>query len=143
MPSFSTCAFVDRNASIRGAQRSWMRLCTASLSSKSFPARSTRFEVENGRIYCDNFIVFPYFDDVHPGDGGLLVRLFNIKFCRCQILFGFLPILRGWTAKWKPIGAARLAQEQLRAATRPVPTPFQCICHPTPATCSCVLVYVI
>jgi hypothetical protein len=35
--------------------------------------RSARFEVSNGRIYCDNFIVFPYFDDVHPGDGGLLV----------------------------------------------------------------------
>jgi hypothetical protein len=35
--------------------------------------RSARFEVANGRIFCDNFVVFPYFDDVHPGDGGLLV----------------------------------------------------------------------
>ncbi len=35
--------------------------------------RSARFEVANGRIYCDNFIVFPYLDDVQPGDGGLLV----------------------------------------------------------------------
>ena len=35
--------------------------------------RTARYEVANGRIFCDNFIVFPYFDDVQPGDGGLLV----------------------------------------------------------------------
>ena len=35
--------------------------------------RTARYEVANGRIFCDNFIVFPYFDDVKPGDGGLLV----------------------------------------------------------------------
>ena len=34
---------------------------------------SARYEVRNGRIYCDDFVVFPYFDDVHSGDGGLLV----------------------------------------------------------------------
>lgn len=34
---------------------------------------SCRYEVKDSRIYCDNFIVFPYFDDVWPGDGGLLV----------------------------------------------------------------------
>ncbi len=31
------------------------------------------FENRNGRIYCDDFVVFPYLTDVHPGDGGLLV----------------------------------------------------------------------
>ena len=34
---------------------------------------SARYEVRQGRIYCDDFVVFPYLDDVHPGDGGLLV----------------------------------------------------------------------
>ena len=34
---------------------------------------TTRYEVRDGRIYCDDFIVFPYLSDVEPGDGGLLV----------------------------------------------------------------------
>ena len=34
---------------------------------------SARYEVRRGRIYCDDFVVFPYLDDVLPGDGGLLV----------------------------------------------------------------------
>ena len=34
---------------------------------------STRYEASNGRIYCDNFVCFPYFTDVYPGDGGLIV----------------------------------------------------------------------
>ena len=34
---------------------------------------SCRYEVRDNKIYCDNFVVFPYFDDVFPGDGGLLV----------------------------------------------------------------------
>ena len=34
---------------------------------------SARYEVRQGRIYCDDFVVFPYLDDVLPGDGGLLV----------------------------------------------------------------------
>ena len=34
---------------------------------------STRYEVDNGRIYCDNFVCFPYFTDVYSGDGGLIV----------------------------------------------------------------------
>lgn len=34
---------------------------------------STRYEARDGRIYCDDFAVFPYLDDVFPGDGGLLV----------------------------------------------------------------------
>ena len=34
---------------------------------------SCRYEVRDNTIYCDNFVVFPYFDDVFPGDGGLLV----------------------------------------------------------------------
>jgi len=28
---------------------------------------------ERGRIFYDDFVIFPYFDDVFPGDGGLLV----------------------------------------------------------------------
>ena len=32
-----------------------------------------RYEVRNGRIFCDHTVVFPYLTDVHPGDGGLLV----------------------------------------------------------------------
>lgn len=31
------------------------------------------FENRNGKIYCDDFVVFPYLTDVYPGDGGLLV----------------------------------------------------------------------
>ena len=34
---------------------------------------SARYEVRHGRIYCDDFVVFPYLENVHPGDGGLLV----------------------------------------------------------------------
>jgi ectoine hydroxylase-related dioxygenase (phytanoyl-CoA dioxygenase family) len=34
---------------------------------------SCRYETRDGGIYCDNFVIFPYFDDVFPGDGGLLV----------------------------------------------------------------------
>lgn len=34
---------------------------------------ATRYEVRDGRIYCDDFVVFPYLDDVYPGDGGLIV----------------------------------------------------------------------
>lgn len=35
--------------------------------------QSTRYDTREGRIYCDDFVIFPYFDDVLPGDGGLLV----------------------------------------------------------------------
>ena len=38
-----------------------------------FGWESCRYETRNGRIYCDSFVIFPYFDDVFPGDGGLLV----------------------------------------------------------------------
>ena len=31
------------------------------------------FENRNGKIYCDDFVVFPYLTDVNPGDGGLLI----------------------------------------------------------------------
>jgi hypothetical protein len=34
---------------------------------------SARYEIHQGRICCDDFVVFPYLDDVHPGDGGLAV----------------------------------------------------------------------
>ena len=32
-----------------------------------------RYEVRDGRIFCDHTVVFPYLTDVHPGDGGLSV----------------------------------------------------------------------
>jgi ectoine hydroxylase-related dioxygenase (phytanoyl-CoA dioxygenase family) len=31
------------------------------------------YGVRDGRIFCDQIVVFPYLDDVAPGDGGLLV----------------------------------------------------------------------
>ncbi len=34
---------------------------------------STRYAVDNGQIYCDDFVCFVYFTDVYPGDGGLIV----------------------------------------------------------------------
>ena len=36
-------------------------------------AETPRYYCKNGRIYCDLFVVFWYFTDVYPGDGGLLV----------------------------------------------------------------------
>lgn len=32
-----------------------------------------RYEVRDGRIFCDHVVAFPYLTDVEPGDGGLLV----------------------------------------------------------------------
>jgi len=40
---------------------------------EGFGWESTRYETHHGRIYCDDIIVFPYLDDVNPGDGGLIV----------------------------------------------------------------------
>ncbi len=40
---------------------------------EDFGWESTRFDTREGRIYCDDFVIFPYFDDVLPGDGGLIV----------------------------------------------------------------------
>ena len=40
---------------------------------EDFGWQSTRYDTREGRIYCDDFVIFPYFDDVDPGDGGLLV----------------------------------------------------------------------
>ena len=40
---------------------------------EDFGWESTRYEVRDSRIYCDDFVVFPYLDDVFPGDGGLLL----------------------------------------------------------------------
>lgn len=40
---------------------------------EDFGWHCNRYEVRHGRIFCDDFVVFPYLDDVHPGDGGLLV----------------------------------------------------------------------
>jgi ectoine hydroxylase-related dioxygenase (phytanoyl-CoA dioxygenase family) len=33
----------------------------------------THYTVEDGQIFCDNLVVFPYLTDVNPGDGGLIV----------------------------------------------------------------------
>ena len=35
--------------------------------------QTRRYEVRNGRIFCNDIIAFFYFTDVYPGDGGLLV----------------------------------------------------------------------
>ena len=29
---------------------------------------------DRGTLYCTNFVVFPYLDDVHPGDGWVWAR---------------------------------------------------------------------
>jgi hypothetical protein len=38
-----------------------------------FGWQTTQFIAKNGRIFCDNFVIFPYLTDVYPGDGGLIV----------------------------------------------------------------------
>lgn len=38
-----------------------------------FGWQSTRYGYRNGRIFCDTFVIFFYFTDVYPGDGGLIV----------------------------------------------------------------------
>jgi hypothetical protein len=38
-----------------------------------FGWEATRYECRDGRIYSDDFVVFPYFDDVFPGDGGVVM----------------------------------------------------------------------
>lgn len=40
---------------------------------EDFGPEAARFEVRNGRIFCDNIAIFFYLDDVMPGDGGLIV----------------------------------------------------------------------
>ena len=40
---------------------------------EGFGWESTRYETHHGRIYCDDIIVFPYLDDVYPGDGGVIL----------------------------------------------------------------------
>ncbi len=40
---------------------------------EDFGWQSTRYECRDGRIYCDDFVVFTYLTDVYPGDGGLVV----------------------------------------------------------------------
>ncbi len=39
---------------------------------ESYGFESSRVEAHDGRLFCDNIAVFPYLDDVFPGDGGLL-----------------------------------------------------------------------
>jgi ectoine hydroxylase-related dioxygenase (phytanoyl-CoA dioxygenase family) len=40
---------------------------------EDFGPEAARYEVRDGRIFCDNIAVFFYLDDVLPGDGGLIV----------------------------------------------------------------------
>ncbi len=35
--------------------------------------QKTRYECRQDRIFCNDFVVFPYLTDVYPGDGGLIV----------------------------------------------------------------------
>ncbi len=48
---------------------------------EGFGWESTRYETNHGKIYCDDIIVFPYLDDVLPGDGGLIVVPGSHKAC--------------------------------------------------------------
>ncbi len=56
---------------------------------EGFGWESTRYETHHGSIYCDDIIVFPYLDDVNPGDGGLIVLPGSHKaaFSRPESLF--------------------------------------------------------
>ena len=64
---------------------------------EDFGWESTRFDTREGRIYCDDFVIFPYFDDVFPGDGGLTVVPGSHKaaFDRPETLFndGMMAVL--------------------------------------------------
>jgi hypothetical protein len=40
---------------------------------EDFGWQSTRYVARDGQIYCNDFVIFPYLNDVYPGDGGLLV----------------------------------------------------------------------
>jgi ectoine hydroxylase-related dioxygenase (phytanoyl-CoA dioxygenase family) len=40
---------------------------------EDFGWESTRYLVKDDRIFCNDFVIFPYLTDVYPGDGGLLV----------------------------------------------------------------------
>ena len=59
--------------------------------------RKGLYEVRNGRILCDHFIVFPYFDDVLPGDGGLLVLPGSRAYRDPSLLSAELTVIRAQT----------------------------------------------
>lgn len=42
-------------------------------SRENFGRHITKYDVRNDRIYCNDIVIFPYFTDVYPGDGGLVV----------------------------------------------------------------------
>ncbi|NKB68568.1 MAG: hypothetical protein GKR89_16015 [Candidatus Latescibacteria bacterium] len=63
-------AFSRGTLLVDGHQHEPLRLHCAR---EDFGWQSTRYDTREGRIFCDDFVVFPYFDDVFPGDGGLLV----------------------------------------------------------------------
>ena len=58
---------------------------------------STRYDCRDGQIYCDDFVIFPYFYDVNPGDGGLAVVPGSHKsnFARPDALFNGGDLGRG------------------------------------------------
>ena len=66
-------------------------------SREDFRWQSTRYDTREGRIFCDDFAILVYFDDVFPGDGGLLVVPGSHK----QLLHGRLAYS---TADLRPIG---------------------------------------
>ena len=69
-------------------------------SREDFRWQSTRYDTREGRIFCDDFAIFVYFDDVFPGDGGLLVVPGSHKaaFARPAGLFN-----SGLTANWEDL----------------------------------------
>ena len=60
-------------------------------------------EERDGKIFCDNFVCFPYLDTVEPGDGGLVVLpgSHKSKFNRPTNLFG--PLSRDADTRPDPI----------------------------------------
>ena len=72
-------------------------------SRESFGPYSCRYSCDDGKIYCDDLVVFIYLTDVLPGDGGLLLVPGSHKsdFKRPPDVFN-----DGWIEKDVPLGVA-------------------------------------
>ena len=74
-------------------------------SRESFGQYSCRYSCDDGKIYCDDLVVFIYLTDVLPGDGGLLLVPGSHKsdFKRPPDVFN-----DGWIEKDVPLGVANI-----------------------------------
>lgn len=74
-------------------------------SRESFGPYSCRYSCDDGKIYCDDLVVFIYLTDVLPGDGGLLLVPGSHKsdFKRPQDVFN-----DGWLESDVPLGVTNV-----------------------------------